>query len=133
MASSALLSDEENALAGKRKPGSARRKKSPDCDPIEPSEVFLPGTRCNTELERQEVLLYAQRTVWVNLQQIIESAIRQSLNQNYTVAKFLCEFAGVFAASDEETASPAEVVPTSGPEAMRMLLARVAQDRNRER
>jgi len=130
MASSAVPLDAERA--GKRKPASTRRKKSPDGETIETPEILKPGTGCDTESERQEVLLYAQRTVWVNLQQIIESAIGQSLNQNYTAAKFLCEFAGVFAASEEETPSPAEVVPPSGPEAMRMLLARVAQDRDRD-
>jgi hypothetical protein len=117
---------EANTRKRNRAASGRKRKQSTPDETIELPEIRQPGSLCSTDLERQETLLYAQRTVWVNLQEIIESAIRQSLKQNYTAAKFLCEFAGVFAASEEEPPAAAEttLVP-SGPEAMRMFLTRV--------
>ena len=62
--------------------------------PVEP-KVKKPGQGWRSEKQRRTTLEYAKRTVWANLQAIVEAAIRQSLSCNYSAAKFLCDFADV--------------------------------------
>jgi len=58
-------------------------------------KIRKPGNGWRSERQQLLTLEYARRTVWANLQAIVEAAIRQSLDCNYSAAKFLCDFAQV--------------------------------------
>ena len=74
----------------------------------EEPKVKKPGNGWRSERQQRLTLEYAKRTVWANLQGIVEAAVRQSLSCNYNAAKFLCEFAEVM-----ELPEPEEVEETT--------------------
>ena len=91
-------------MAAKKKNSKTRRtptakdaelaKEQPKELPGEP-KIKKPGNSFRSERQRTVTMEYAKRTVWANLQAIVEASIRQSLDCNYNAAKFLINFAAI--------------------------------------
>jgi hypothetical protein len=79
------LYGEPAAGVGEEKTGPAAARAV--MEPKEP-KVKKPGQGWRSDRQRRITLEYAKRTVWANLQAIVEAAIRQSLACNYSAAKF---------------------------------------------